>query len=268
MTQPPGNYPPPPPGNYPPPPGDYPPPPGNFPPPPPGGGWGDYPGFSPKPSFSVGSALAYGWERYKRNALNWIGIFVLAAVVLIGLNFAGGGGVDIVTDSQGEVESATSTGGFRSLLFSLISMIVGWLLQGIMYRGALDEVDGRKPGFANFFQLPNIGQILLTSLIVGVLTGVGTFLFIIPGLIIAFLSYFAMPFVVDRQVPAIDGIKASWSLISKNVGPLLLLALAVIGINILGAILLLVGLLVTLPISVIAATYAYRKLSDGVVAPL
>ena len=234
------------------PPGNYPPPPGNYPPPWPGDGWGDYSGSMPGfgPSFKVGEALTYGWERYKQNALNWIGIFVLAGVVLIAISLAGGSD----TDSA------------RYILFSLISLIIGWLLQGVLYRGALDEVDGRKPEFGSFFQLPNIGQILLTSLIVGILTGVGTLLFIIPGIIIAFLSYFAMPFVVDRKVSAIDGIKASWSLISKNVGPLLLLALAVIGINLVGAILLLVGLLVTLPVSVIAATYAYRHLSGGVVA--
>jgi uncharacterized membrane protein len=46
-----------------------------------------------------------------------------------------------------------------------------------------------------------------------------------------------------------------------------LLALALIGINILGAIPLGLGLLITVPVSAIASTYAYRVVSGGEVAP-
>ena len=55
--------------------------------------------------------------------------------------------------------------------------------------------------------------------------------------------------------------------ISSQAGTLFLLALALIGINILGAIPLGLGLLVTVPLSIIASTYAYRVVSGGGVAP-
>ena len=48
---------------------------GNFPPPP----ANDYGAGFGGPQLSVGAALNYGWERFKNNALTWIGITVVAA---------------------------------------------------------------------------------------------------------------------------------------------------------------------------------------------
>ncbi|MDI9916253.1 hypothetical protein [Rhodococcus sp. IEGM 1379] len=275
---PPGNYPPPP-GNYPPPGGNYPPPQGNYPPPggnppppgnyPPPGGYppppqgGNFPpppannygaGFGPQ--LSVGAALTYGWERFKNNALVWIGV-TLAAVVISGL-------IQLVfgsASSPGEISAL-------ALIGSLVSAIVGFLIQAAFIRGALHEVDGNKPVFGSFVQLTNVGAIVLASVIISIASGIGLVLCVIPGLVVIFLTYYTLTFVVDQNQDAISGIKSSFALTSKNVGPLLLLALALIGINIVGAILLLVGLLVTLPISLIASTYAYRVLTGRFVAAI
>ena len=223
---------------------------GNYPPPPPGG-FGDYPSFGP--TLDVGEALNFGWSRFKENAGVWVGIVALFGAISILLS-ALGGGFDATTYD------------FRSSLFSLISVVVAWILQAAMVRGSLDEVDGRKPRFGDFFQLPNIGPILLTALFVSLLTALGFVLLIIPGLIVLFLSYFSTQFVVDKKLSAIDSIKSSWTVIAKNVGPLLLLALAVIGINVVGALLCGIGLLVSLPVTSIAVTHAYRAVSGNAVA--
>ena len=105
-----GNFPPPQGGNYPPPPqgGSYPPPGGNYPPPggyppPPGGGnfppppANDYGAGFGGPQLSVGAALNYGWERFKNNALTWIGITVVAGLISFGINLLFGG-FDFSTD--------------------------------------------------------------------------------------------------------------------------------------------------------------------------
>lgn len=216
---------------------------GNY-PPPPAGGFGDYP--SAPASFNIGDALNYGWTRFKDNPGTWVGMALLILVVSLGLPFLGRA-IDV---------------GVLTVILSIISAVGGWYLQAAMARGALDEVDGKKPAFANFFALPNVPQILLAALLVWVMTVVG-FVLIIPGLIVMFLSFLTVQFIVDHKLPAMDAIKASWSLTSKNVGPLLLLALAVIGINLVGFLLCLVGLLVTIPVTGIAISYAYRSLSGA-----
>ena len=148
-----------------------------------------------------------------------------------------------------------------------MTTVVGYLINAALVRGALHEVDGRRPGLGAFFRFTNVGNVILASILVGVMTAIGLILFVIPGLIVAFLSWWTLPFVIDRHDSAIDGIRSSLRAISAQAGPVFLLALALIGINILGAIPLGLGLLITVPLSTIASTYAYRIVSGRGVAP-
>jgi uncharacterized membrane protein len=144
---------------------------------------------------------------------------------------------------------------------------VGYLINAALVRGALHEVDGQRPRLGSFFRFTNVGNVILASVLVGVLTAVGLILFLIPGLIVAFLSWWTLQFVIDRHDSAIEGLRGSFRAISSQPGPVFLLAFALVGINVLGAILLGLGLLITVPISAIASTYAYRVVSGGEVAP-
>ncbi|AWK70652.1 hypothetical protein CBI38_02775 [Rhodococcus oxybenzonivorans] len=294
---PPGNYPPPPqgppPGGYPPPPGgNYPPPPGNYPPPQQGGNYppqqggnypppqGNYPpppqgpppgGYPPPPpvtgygapgqtpgQLSVGNAISYGWNKFKDNALIWIGIMLVAAVIQVVLNLIFGG---FSTSSD-----LSDTFTVWRIIGTLVTTVVGYLINAALVRGALHEVDGNKPAFGSFFQFTNVGAIIIASLIVGVLSTIGFILLVIPGLIVVFLTWWTLQFVIDQNQDAVTGIKSSFGIISQNVGPLLLLALALVGINILGAIPCGLGLLVTIPLTIIASTYAYRVLTGRYVS--
>ncbi|MDV7242899.1 MULTISPECIES: hypothetical protein [Rhodococcus] len=293
---PPGNYPPPPqgppPGGYPPPPGgNYPPPPGNYPPPQQGGNYppqqggnyppqGNYPpppqgpppgGYPPPPpvtgygapgqtpgQLSVGNAISYGWNKFKDNALIWIGIMLVAAVIQVVLNLIFGG---FSTSSD-----FSDTFTVWRIIGTLVTTVVGYLINAALVRGALHEVDGNKPAFGSFFQFTNVGAIIIASLIVGVLSTIGFILLVIPGLIVVFLTWWTLQFVIDQNQDAVTGIKSSFGIISQNVGPLLLLALALVGINILGAIPCGLGLFVTIPLTIIASTYAYRVLTGRYVS--
>ncbi|MFC4606049.1 hypothetical protein [Rhodococcus kronopolitis] len=269
-----GGYPPPPnygpqggapnmPGGYPPPPGygapgGYPPPPGGqggyMPPPPPGY---DAPAFPPPgfsgpggmPQLTVGNALGYAWEKFKANAGVWVGIVLLIALIEIALSF-----IFDLNSTEFTVWGAIGT---------IVTTIVGYLVNAALVRGALHELDGNKPAIGSFFQFTNVGAIIVASLVVGALTGIGFLLLIIPGIVVAFLTWWTLQFVIDQQQDPITAIKSSFRAISQNVGPLVLLTLALIGINIVGALLCMVGLLVTIPITTIASTYAYRVVVGG-----
>lgn len=248
---PPGNYPPPPQGNYPPPPQGNFPPPGNYPPPP----QGNYPpppsfGESPTPTqLSVGSAIGYGFEKFKQNALVWIGIVLIAAIIQGVLNFV-----------------LTSDNFVLSLIFSVIVGVVALLIQAALVRGALHEVDGIKPAFGSFFQFNNVFAIVIAGVLVGIATGIGYILLVIPGLVVTFFTWWTFQFVIDRGDEPIPAIKASAKAIASNGGTIFVLALALFGLNIVGAILIGIGLLVTIPITIIAGTYAYRVTVGGRVA--
>ncbi|MGV9709322.1 hypothetical protein ACWDTI_01470 [Gordonia sp. NPDC003424] len=258
-----GSYPPPPgSGSYPPPPssGSYPPPPGSYPPPPGGYGAAGAPAPDPgygavaAPQFSVGDALGYAWKRFSANPLPWIVVTLLAGLatgVISGLgNYAGHDSFVI------------------RWIFSLLAAIVGYFFHGAMFRGALDEVGGTKPKVGSFFRFTNVGAVILTALLVAIGTDIGLILCILPGLAFAYLAFWSLAFTVDRDLSPVDAIKASFSVISKNAGTLFPLAIVNVLIMIVGAVLLLIGLLVAVPLVILSSTYAYRLFTGGQIAPV
>jgi hypothetical protein len=250
---------------YPPPPqaGQYPPQ-GGFPPPPPAGGFaqGGYPsagGFG-TPQLSVGSAISYGWAKYKANAGAWIAICLLAVVVSWFVQFAFSG-------FRFETDYSSGGAAALSLVGTLVSFIVSTLFRAAFTNGALAELDGNRPAIGTFFNFKNLSAVFIVAILVGIATAVGFVLLIIPGIIVLYLTWYALTFAIDREQDAITAIKSSFELTSKNVGSLLLLALACFGLNVVGVILCFVGLLVTIPVTLIASTYAYRVLTGGQVSP-
>ncbi|MBB3039327.1 hypothetical protein [Hoyosella altamirensis] len=244
----PGGYPPPPPPQF----GDYPPPPppggfgpqGSYPPPPPGGGgYGQASG-----EFRIGDGIRWAWNRFADNWAIWVGFTLIIGVVNIVFSFAG---------STGRDPDDIFAFGFVDLLATIISAVLGWM----MIRGALYTADGMKPSFGDFANLNNILHLAIASILVGIMTAIGFVLLIIPGLIVAFLSMFVTHFVLDQNVDAITGIKSSWSLVSKNVVPLLLLILTLFGLGLLGVITCGLGFLVILPLMTMLSVYAYRTLT-------
>ncbi len=254
----------PPPGAYPPPSGAYPPPPGTY--PPPAGGYAQ-PGYT-GPAFAVGEAISYGWRKVTSNLGPWI----LVALIFIAVNVAWSfitGGFDQFQDQFDYTDTnfaALSGITFTSVLLGLVGAVIGYLITAFFTRGALDEVDGRRPDVAAFFRIGNVVNVLLAALIVGILTYIGLFLCILPGLAVLLFSAFVYYVALDQRVDAITAVRTSFSLVAKNFGQVFLLLLALFGINILGAIPCGLGLFVTLPLSYVAVGFAYRRLTGGVPA--
>ncbi|MGW6728324.1 hypothetical protein ACWF9G_20695 [Nocardia sp. NPDC055029] len=219
------------------------------------------PGYPPAgPKLGVGDAIGYGWDKFKNNAVVWVAIVLIAFIIQVAINFLFGLGNTTDTDADGDFSIGF---GIWQFIGTVVSAIIGYLISAAFVRGALHETDGRKPGFGDFFKFTNVGAVILAGILVGLATGIGFVLCILPGLVIAFFTWWTMQFVIDRDQDAISAIKSSFSAISSNAGPLLLLALALFGINIVGALLCGLGLLVTVPLTIIASTYAYRVVTGG-----
>jgi uncharacterized membrane protein len=138
-----------------------------------------------------------------------------------------------------------------------------------LIRAALSVLDGGRPDVSMLFQTEGLAPYLIASIVFGVAVFVGLVLCIIPGLILGFLLFFYGYAIVDgRTDDAIEALKTSWNLASKNVGPLLLLFVLAILINIVGALLCGIGLLFTYPITAVAVAYGWRTVSGGRIAEI
>ena len=300
-----GNYPPPPPpggypphpqqGGYPPPPppSGYPPPPqqGGYPPPPPGApgyppaqaGYQPVgpPGYGGAQPYSVGEAFSWAWNKFTKNAgpliiatLVYGLILVVLQVIVNLLQAAVSPGVSDYTSSGNGFSYSWSTTsmGLGGILISIVgwfvSLIVGAAIQSGYISGVLDIANGQQVSVGSFFRPRNIGQVIIAGLIVGVITTIGFFLCIIPGVIASIMLVFTVVALLDRNLSPVDAVKTSFDLSKANFGNVFVTWLAMVATAFVGALLCGVGLIVAVPVAALILVYAWRRLTGGQVAPL
>ncbi|MGB3231519.1 MAG: hypothetical protein WA944_07600 [Mycobacterium sp.] len=302
---PPGGYPPPPPEGYPPPPpggGGYPPPPqgpGGFPPsggfPPPGGysaPQGGYPppqqgypppqqGYPPmggQSGYNVGEAFSWAWNKFTNNAVPLVVATLAFGVVLLILQglinlfqvLLAPDSASYVTDDSGFSFSYSATG-VTGILVSIVgwflSLLVGAAIQSAFLGGVIDIANGQQVAIGSFFRPRNIGNVVIATLIVGVITTVGFFLCVIPGVIASIMLMFTVIAVLDRNLAPLDAVKASFETSKNNFRNVLLTWLVMVLVVVVGAVLCGVGLLVAVPVASLILVYAYRVLNGASVAP-
>jgi uncharacterized membrane protein len=218
--------------------------------------------------FQVGDAFTYGWKKFQEYLGPILIAMVIFFVVLLAVNFIATlfiGGVGEITDPDDLGFGAFFSIGY--LLFSLLSALVSLLIQAAVVRGALDITKGERIDINTFLSTENLGQIVLASIILAVGTAIGLILCVIPGLILIFFSQFTYQFIIDKGLPAFDAIKASFNLVNQNLGPVVGLFFASILAFFVGALLCGIGLIVAIPVTIIATAYAYRRLSGQPVTP-
>jgi uncharacterized membrane protein len=103
-------------------------------------------------------------------------------------------------------------------------------------------------------------QLLLASLVSGLLTCVGMLLCIIPGIYLAIAWYFSFALVMDKRMEFWPAMELSRLVINKIWWPVLCFAILLGLINLGGMLLLCVGMFVTFPITMAAAAYAYESI--------
>jgi uncharacterized membrane protein len=197
--------------------------------------------------------------------------------VLLGIAYAvtllggGLGGTTTTTNSDGYTTTTTDigAGGLAAMIAGYILLYaIGIFAQSAFLSGILEIADGRQVSIGSFFKPRSLGQVILASIIIGILTSIGSFLCIIPGLIVGIFAQFAIPFVIDRSQNAIDGLKSSFSTVSSNFVNALLAWLVGVAAVTVGVLACGVGVLVGGPVASLILIYAYRKLSGGQVVPL
>lgn len=199
-------------------------------------------------------------------------IAIIAVIELVAY-FIFGGMLTSDLEYNADTQRYESSGGgfIASLIFSgifgLVFVALGAIMQAGIARGVLGITYGRDISVGTMFKFDNVVTVILAGLVIGLAYGVGLVLCIIPGLLVLFFTQFTVWFIVDKQMGAIDAIKASFGLVNKHVGTLIGFFLASLLAYLVGAILCGIGLLVAIPVVFLAQGYTYRKLQGEAVAP-
>jgi uncharacterized membrane protein len=247
------------------------------------GGYGDGGYGAPPPSaspygqpqpagYSPTEAIGYGWNKFKASPATllvpMIVVWVVLVVVAIILELAVYSSLlqshdctKTILGNRVETQCSPSfvTQLFGGALISAILIVVFNIAAAGLYKGATHVTDGRPFAMGQMFEGWDKGQVALAALIIAVATAIGSFLCYIPGLIVGFFTMFTMLFVVDKQMPAVDAIRASVKLVADNIGNSIVFYLLAAVCLIVGACLCGVGLLVAAPVVLVALAYTFRK---------
>ncbi|NHT17810.1 hypothetical protein [Cellulomonas sp. IC4_254] len=228
---------------------------------------------APTTGTGVGDAFSWGWTKFTQQVGPFL-LGVLAYLVVIGVASAVlfavilGGTVASVDPETQELRNGAGFGlVFGYLVVLAVILLLSAFMQAGVTRASLEVADGRRIEIGTFFRFDEFGKVVVAALLVGLGTAVGTLLFVIPGLVFAFLAQFTLFFVIDRRMAPVDAIRASFTLVTRNLSAVVLLFLAVYAANLIGSALCGVGQLVSFPVGLLATTWMYRRLQDQPVAP-
>lgn len=198
-------------------------------------------------TFSVGEAIKFGWNTFIKRPWFFIGVYVVVFVAY--------GILEGVTDPEkGEMYLV-------SFLVTIAAAVLGMVIEMMLINIALkshDSVDTVQ--FSDGWAKLPFWQYIGAKILVAVVVIVGLILLIVPGIIAALMFLFSNYLVVDKGLGPIEAMKESMRITKGHKWQLLLLVLAIAGINILGALALFIGLLVTVPVSMLAIAHVYRTL--------
>jgi len=228
---------------------------------------------APTAGTSVGDAFSWGWTKFTQQVgpfllgvLAYLAVIVVVSAVLFAVVL--GGTVASVDPDTQELRNGAGVGLVLSyLLVAAVAVLLSAFMQAGVTRATLEVADGRRIEVGTFFRFDDFGKVVVAALLVGLGTAVGTLLFVIPGLVFAFLAQFTLFYVIDKRMAPVDAIRASFTLVSRNLGTVLLLFLAVYAANLVGSALCGIGQLVSFPVGLLATTWMYRRLQDEPVAP-
>jgi uncharacterized membrane protein len=152
-----------------------------------------------------------------------------------------------------------------SWLAALLTVVSLGLLLGPLTVGFIQLVHRRLHG-----QSARIGDLfegmsafvssVLASVVIGLGIALGLCLAVIPGLFVGVATCFAFHELSYRKSTAIDAIKGSFVIFKTHLLHVLLLLVAIATLNALGHLTVL-GVLVTVPFSLVLTTVAYEKLT-------
>lgn len=205
-------------------------------------------------TFSTSEALHFGWEITKKNFWFVLVIFLIPNGVSFFISYITG-----AINEQGD----PGLGLVGSILL-LAGWIVGLELSFATIVILLKIADKKKAKIEDliaYFQAGLIVRYFLVSLIYGLMVGIGLILFIVPGIYLGIKYGFAFFVFADKRTGVWEAFQKSAQITSGVKWKLFGFWILMLLITAVGAMALLVGLLIAVPVVYFAEIYVYRKLS-------
>ncbi len=189
-------------------------------------------------TFTYGEIFTHAWAKVKEHAWYIFRVFILIAIIM----------------------------GVAQKLFlvtPLIDLFVGIAIVAI----SLVIASGKKPTFEDLFESFKTYKItfhyFVASLLVLLSVILGTILLILPGIYLAVrLQFYKFLIVENETMSPTHALKESMRITKGKFWKLFGFVILIILLNLLGLLCLGIGLLITIPVSILAHAFLYKKLTS------
>jgi uncharacterized membrane protein len=204
-------------------------------------------------AFTSGEAIKFGWGKMKKHFWFFVGLLIITCLI------------------QTVPTGIANIFKQKVFILYLFLIVAAWIIQVIVKMGVikiiLDIIDKDEASLKALFSRTDLlGRFILGSILYGLIVFAGLILLIVPGIIWAIKYQFFSYLIVDKNLGPLEAIKKSGEITSGNKGKLFWLGILFLLINLAGAICLLIGLLATIPTTMVALAYVYRKLMGELTA--
>jgi len=210
----------------------------------------------------IGDCISRSWELVKTHFWPVVGITTLIMLIVVAVNQFFGLFTRPAINSI-ILQHQISPG--QILVLVLVTVASGpiyTIFMAGLFRYYLKLIRGESAGVGDAFSGfgSSIGQLVLLSLVLNVLTLIGYLLCLVPGIYLAVAWFFSIPLVIDRQMNFWEAMELSRKMVNKH-WFLVFAFLLVYGLlSMAGLIACCVGIFVTLAIGLVALMYAYETI--------
>ncbi|MFA7319592.1 MAG: hypothetical protein WC022_03300 [Parcubacteria group bacterium] len=205
-------------------------------------------------TFIPGEAIKFGWEKMKKHFWFFVGLLALTCLI------------QIIPSGIANI--------FKERMFALYLLIIlaAWVIQIIVKMGlikiTLDVTTKDETNLNTLFSCTHLlGKFIIGSIVYGLIVIAGFLLLIVPGIIWAIKYQFFAYLIIDKNMAPMEAIRKSGEMTAGNKGKLFWLGILFFLINLVGALCLFLGLFATIPTTMVAMAYVYRKLLGESNAP-
>jgi len=201
--------------------------------------------------FSTTEALRFGWNTFKANVWLIIKLMLISGISLsipYALSFA-------------VMENSKVLGSLCLIVYYALASVatVGYIIIGLKF------VDGKTPVLEDLWtHWEQAGKWLWATFLFGLLTTVGFFLLIFPGVIFLLKYYFVPYLVVDKKLNTMEAFQMSAKMTDGIKLDLLGMFIVVSLVALAGYLVFFVGIFVSMPVCMLAIAYIYRTIDKQV----
>jgi len=189
---------------------------------------------------SIGTIVNEGYTYFKRRMGFYILMVIVSWIVMIAANAIG-----------------KKLGTWGNIIPYLVAI---YLIAG-MIKIILDDLNGKEPELADLFTAYDVYiNFLIAHILVLLIVTVGMLALIVPGIILGITFQFFRYAIIDKKLGIIESLNYSKELTRGYKWTIFGIDIVLILINVGGLLLLFVGVIFTIPITMLAEAVMYKKL--------